>query len=63
MIFFPVSFNLPVFTNTNMNALVAAPKFNKSLRSCSTMTGSCRTEIKEEKIKAWYLLLDIYGQG
>ena len=49
MIFFSASFNLPVLTNANMKAFVAAPKFNKFLSSCSVMEGSCCTsEIKAE---------------
>lgn len=41
--FFPATFNLPVFTNASMNAFVAAPKLRRSLRSCSSMElGSLR---------------------
>ena len=35
--FFPATFNLPVFTKANINAFVAAPKLRRSLRSCSSM--------------------------
>lgn len=38
--FFPASFNLPVFTKANIKAFVAAPKPRRLLRSCSSKAGS-----------------------